>query len=156
MSKCRYCKKELPDGSDCKNPACMAKSFLGEYEKMINIVKRHKRTLSQIKYEFYHLKGIDYSRVKVSGGRKNDEMLNYVCRMEKVEEDISKKLIKAREYAVEIEKYIDKLPYPYNELLYKRYIEFKRFEKIAIEMQYSFRQILRLHDAGLELFYEKK
>lgn len=41
------------------------------------------------------------------------------------------------------------------ELLYKRYIEGKRFEQVAVEMRYSWRQTCRLHGDALVKMEEK-
>ena len=40
-------------------------------------------------------------------------------------------------------------------ILFSRYIEKKSFELIAIEMDYSWRQIIRLHGKALRQFEEK-
>ncbi len=40
----------------------------------------------------------------------------------------------------------------YINLLYKRYVEYKTFETIAIEMNYSHRHITRMHGIALKIF----
>lgn len=40
-------------------------------------------------------------------------------------------------------------------ILFSRYIQKKSFERIAIEMEYSWRQIIRLHGKALKQFEEK-
>lgn len=42
----------------------------------------------------------------------------------------------------------------YRQILYNRYIESEAWEKIAVEMNYSFRHVLRLHGEALKA-YEK-
>lgn len=41
------------------------------------------------------------------------------------------------------------------EILFARYIEKKTFEKIAVEVGYSWRQIVRLHEQALQKFEKK-
>ena len=41
------------------------------------------------------------------------------------------------------------------QILFSRYIEKKTFEKIATEMEYSWRQIVRLHGKALQQFEKK-
>ncbi len=41
------------------------------------------------------------------------------------------------------------------DILFSRYIEKKTFEKIASDMEYSFRQTLRLHGKALQAFEKK-
>jgi hypothetical protein len=43
----------------------------------------------------------------------------------------------------------------YYQILFARYIEKKTFEKIADEMSYSWRQIIRLHGVALQEFEKK-
>lgn len=38
----------------------------------------------------------------------------------------------------------------YVDILYKRYVEYKQLEEIAVEMNYSYRQVLRLHGFALQ------
>ena len=40
----------------------------------------------------------------------------------------------------------------YVDILYKRYVEYKQLEEIAVEMNYSYRQVLRLHGFALQEF----
>ena len=40
----------------------------------------------------------------------------------------------------------------YIDILYKRYVEYKTLEEIAVEMRYSYRQVLRLHGLALQDF----
>ena len=74
------------------------------------------------------------------------------------------KMIKYTEYSQELDSQIDKLleikreilkaiksvdDRNMQQLLTMRYITFKKFEQIAIEMNYSYRQVLRLHGEAL-------
>lgn len=43
----------------------------------------------------------------------------------------------------------------YRLLLWKRYVENKTFEKIAVDMDYSWRHVIRMHGSALELFTDK-
>lgn len=52
----------------------------------------------------------------------------------------------------QIESMEDEITY---NILFSRYIEKKQFELIAIEMEYSWRQIIRLHGKALNQFEEK-
>jgi hypothetical protein len=42
--------------------------------------------------------------------------------------------------------------YRYIDVLYKRYIECKRFELIAVEMNYDYDYVRKLHVKALEVF----
>ena len=45
---------------------------------------------------------------------------------------------------------IDRVPEPYRTLLYERYVNGLTFEKIAVRMNYSWRQTIRLHGQALQ------
>ena len=45
---------------------------------------------------------------------------------------------------------IEHVPEPYHTLLYQRYINGKTFEQIAVDMHYSWRQIVRIHGQALQ------
>lgn len=46
---------------------------------------------------------------------------------------------------------IDRLPEPYRTLLFERYINGKTFEQIAVFLNYSYRQVTRIHGNALNL-----
>lgn len=154
MARCRYCKKEIEEGSLCDNPVCKAKEELEGYRKMFHQVRRYRAKLRTIKEQFYGMRSIDYEKIKSGEGKDRDLMLSLLCKMEEVEECISTRILEAEKKGLEIQKKIDRLPYPYNEILVKRYIEFKTFEKIAVELNYCFKQVCRIHDKALRLYAE--
>lgn len=51
----------------------------------------------------------------------------------------------------EIEGAVGQIAEPYRTLLYERYINGKTFEQIAVQMSYSWRQIIRLHGQALRI-----
>ena len=70
------------------------------------------------------------------------------------------------EINAEIDRYVDEKHRIINEiqglknadyisLLYKRYVEFKKFEIIAVEMNYTYRYVLNMHGYALKDFEEQ-
>ena len=55
----------------------------------------------------------------------------------------------------EIEQKINRLTGVLADILHKRYIERKRFEVIAVECSYAWRQVMRLHRKALLQYGEK-
>lgn len=43
----------------------------------------------------------------------------------------------------------------YIDILFKRYVEFKSFEKISVEMSYEYKWTCKLHGTALKLFYDQ-
>ena len=82
-----------------------------------------------------------------------DKIGSTYCKIEKMEEELDDL----------IDKYVDKKNFivsqidgidneTYYHILFARYVEKKTFEKIADEMTYSWRQIIRLHGRALQEF----
>lgn len=129
-----------------------AKEYLGQllrYEKMIN------NKLS----ELYQLKAmassisvaIDSERVQTSV--RNDKIPNSIVRIEQKQAEINSIVadyVNAKDNIIrDIEKLTDSTQY---DVLFKRYVEHKTFEVIATDLNYSWRQIIRIHGEALREF----
>ena len=97
---------------------------------------------------------IDYGE-RVQTSPSADEIPNEVIRRAELEADISRKIERFLQLKHKIINEIQSLDNAvYVSILYKRYVEYKSLEEIAVEMNYSYRQIKRLH--GLALLDFKK
>ena len=129
-----------------------AKEYLGQllrYEKMIN------NKLS----ELYQLKAMsssisvamDSERVQTSV--RNDKIPNAIVRIEEKQAEINsivEDYVNAKDNIIrDIEKLTDSNQY---DVLFKRYVEHKTFEVIATDLNYSWRQIIRIHGEALREF----
>ena len=129
-----------------------AKEYLGQllrYEKMIN------NKLS----ELYQLKAMsssisvamDSERVQTSV--RNDKIPNAIVRIEEKQAEINsivEDYVNAKDKIIrDIEKLTDSNQY---DVLFKRYVEHKTFEVIATDLNYSWRQIIRIHGEALREF----
>ena len=130
----------------------IAKEYLGQllrYEKMIN------NKLS----ELYQLKAMsssisvamDSERVQTSV--RNDKIPNAIVRIEEKQAEINsivEDYVNAKDKIIrDIEKLTDSNQY---DVLFKRYVEHKTFEVIATDLNYSWRQIIRIHGEALREF----
>ena len=79
-----------------------------------------------------------------SGGI-NDKVSNYAVLMAEVSEMINNQLCLAKKKMLEIEEIIDGLDEREKRLVRLRYIYNLKWEEICVEMNYSWRQIHRLH-----------
>lgn len=84
-------------------------------------------------------------------GNVGDKVGNTVAEIEKVMAEIEVQL--SRSYAVlnEIEKAIEKLPAREKYLIRARYIEMHSWEEIAVDMDYSWQHIHRIHSEALKM-----
>ena len=126
-----------------------AKEFLNE---LINIDKMVDCKLGQIMKLRGRLTSIgcatDSERVQTSlKGDKITDTIAKIVELERLVNDDIDKLteykLKAREMIEEMENTIEKI------VLYKRYFQCESFEQIAIECNYSWRQVHRIHGNAL-------
>ena len=93
---------------------------------------------------------IDSERVQTS---PKDRMPADISRIVDLESEIHKDIQELLILKNKIINEIQGLSNPvYIEILYKRYVEYKQFEEIAIEINYSYRQVLRIHGFALQEF----
>lgn len=82
-----------------------------------------------------------------------DKIGTTYCKIEEMEEKLDKLIDEFVDKKNLIISQIDKIENEtYYEILFARYIEKKTFEKIADEMTYSWRQVIRLHGRALQEF----
>ena len=86
--------------------------------------------------------------VQTSGS--GDKLGEAVSKILDLENEINAEIDKLVDIKKEIMGVIDALNEPHSTLLYKRYFQFKKWEEIAIEMNYSYRQITRMHGRALQ------
>lgn len=92
-----------------------------------------------------------YQPVIGSSGGISDPVARAVEKMEQWEKKIIAEIDRLYDLRQEIEEVIGAVHDPIQrELLRRRYISLQSLEKIAVEMNYSYRQILRLHGWGLQ------
>ena len=85
-----------------------------------------------------------------------DKIGTAYCKIEEMEEKLDKLIDEFVDKKNLIISQIDKIENEtYYEILFARYIEKKTFEKIADEMTYSWRQVIRLHGRALQEFEKK-
>lgn len=94
-------------------------------------------------------KAVSYDAERVQGGKKTDKT-DLICKIIDYEHEIICFIDNLIDLKKRISEELNKLD---NEelikLLYLRYFEFKSWEEIAINMNYSYRWILRLHGKAL-------
>jgi DNA-directed RNA polymerase specialized sigma24 family protein len=72
-----------------------------------------------------------------------------VAELVDTEQRVSAEVAQLCKLETEIACTIDRMHEPYRTLLYERYINGKTWEQIAVGMNYSYRQITRMHGAAL-------
>ena len=134
------------------------KEYLTQVRKLKILIEQRQKELDQLtEQKLNSVSGIDYSKIPVKGARRVGASF---------EQAAVQSLDLAEEIAGLIKKYTDlkhriigeiqQLDKPeYMQVLYKRYVENKRLEEIAREMNYDDVYIRRLHGRALQEFARK-
>ena len=112
-------------------------------------LKLLEQEYEQAKSDILHLKAIQYDADKVSGGKIGD-LSDAIAALEGYAERVNAKwdeVIALRERAKElIARIID---WRCREVLTRRYLRGQSWERIAVDMEYDFRWVIRLHGRAL-------
>ena len=137
------------------NDTKQVKTYLWRVRDAERKLKRLEEEYEQAKSDILHLKAMEYDADKVTGGKigvLSDAIAaleGYAARSA-VQWD---KLIALREDAkARIEQIEDGR---YRDVLVRRYLQGQSWEWIAAGMNYSYRQVTRLHGGALRAFAEK-
>lgn len=113
-------------------------------------LKERMEFLQHLEATAESVQGIDYSKDKTNGGPEHIALAEKVFRIIEVEEEIAKDI---EEYKATLKAVNDMIRLvkdaSQRELLCRRYQQGQKWEIIAAEMGYSWRQIHRLHGESL-------
>ena len=129
-----------------------------EYLRKLRIlsikIQQKKDELAELKSEAQSLSGIsDNERVQVSSrDRLLEDIAKIVDLERKINGDIARYLVFRNKIIGEIQTLNNPL---YIEMLYKRYVEYKTLERVAVEMNYTYAYVRRLHGLALKAFGDK-
>ena len=131
-------------------------------KQYLNQIDRINRMINNKLAEIYQLKtmvcsiSVSADEDKVQTSSDKDKLGNAVAKIVDLENEINKTIdmyVGKRERIIsQIEALNDVMEY---QVLFSRYIEYKKFEQIAEDNEYSVRQILRIHGNALVEFEKK-
>lgn len=131
------------------------KQYLGQISRLDRMIKNKMTELSQYKDLAYGLSAIT-NEERIQSSPDFDKMTGKVAKIIEMERKIDSLIDDYVDKKNVIVSQIDSMENEtYYEILFARYIEKKTFEKIADEMSYSWRQIIRLHGKALQEFKKK-
>lgn len=127
------------------------KEYLRHLRRLEVCIKQRQEELNRLR-ELIGCHAIDYGdRVQTSPSA--DSIPNEVIRRAELEADISRKIERFLQLKHKIINEIQSLDNAvYVKILYMRYVEYKSLDEIAEKMNYSYRQVLRLHGTALKEF----
>lgn len=131
-----------------KNP----KEYLRSLKALDIYIKQKKEELIKLK-ETADSISIDYSSERVQTSASGDSIPNLVVNIISLEKEICNQI---QLYLDTRHRIIDEIQRLNNDIyiriLYKRYVEYKTLEQIAVEMEYSYDHIRRIHGYALQEF----
>lgn len=130
------------------------KEYLRQLRRLELCIEQRQEELNRLR-ELIGCNAIDYGE-RVQTSPSADSIPNEVIIRAELEADISRKIERFLQLKHKIINEIQSLDNAvYVSILYKRYVEYKSLEEIAVEMNYSYIHIKRLHGYALKKFSAK-
>ena len=131
------------------------KEYLCQISRLDRMIQNKLSEISQLRELAMNVSAIK-NEERVQTTPNFDKIGTAYCKIEAMEEKLDKLIDEFVDKKNLIISQIDKIENEtYYEILFARYIEKKTFEKIADEMNYSFRNTTRLHGQALREFENK-
>ena len=131
------------------------KQYLQQISRLDRMINNKLAEISQLRELAMSVSAVK-NEERVQTTPNFDKIGTAYCKIEEMEEKLDKLIDEFVDKKNLIISQIDKIDNEtYYEILFARYIEKKTFEKIADEMTYSWRQVIRLHGRALQEFEKK-
>lgn len=131
------------------------KTYLSQISRLDKMIKNKLAEIMQFKELAYGLSAMK-NEERVQTSDNFDKIGNLLSRVEEMENKLDEMIDDFVDKKSIIISQIDKMENEvYYEVLFLKYVEKKKFEQIACEMDYSWRQIIRIHGKALQEFEKK-
>ncbi len=131
-----------------------AKEYLQQLQRLDTMINQKIKELGDLRLMSQSVGGIDYSKERVQSNPSGDApFVKPVLRMIELEQEINAEIDRFVDEKHEIINQIQALQNPKHiDILYKHYVEFKRLEIVAVEMNFTYQYIVELHGTALKEF----
>lgn len=131
-------------------------AILWSYRDMRERVLMAKRSLEEIEATLTSI-SIDYSKDRVTSSPVSpDRIGDLIDKLSDLRREYIEQAHEFLDITAEVRRLIDGVTDPrYHELLCRRYLFNQRWERIAVDMGYDFRYLLKLHHRALEQVYRQ-
>jgi len=129
-----------------------AKQYLRQAYRLNELINSHIKELEQLRLISTSVPSTDFSKERVQGGQlPGDKIANIIGKIVDLERQINAEIDRFVDLKKEIHDVIEAVKSPDQRLVLRcRYIEFLTWEKTAEIMNYSIKQIHRIHSAALQ------
>ena len=131
------------------------KEYLCQISRLDRMINNKLSEISQLRELAMSISAVK-NEERVQTTPNFDKIATAYCKIEAMEEKLDNLIDEFVDKKNLIISQIDKIENEtYYEILFARYIEKKTFEKIADELTYSWRQVIRIHGRALQEFEKK-
>ena len=130
-----------------------AKAELNSYNDLYLKTENLKVDLQELKSRMSTLRVTKYDD-QPRGGGPSYYLEECFDKLHDIEVKISENIWQMQQRQYELTERIHKLTGVFADILHKRYVERKSFEKISVEISYGYRQTKRLHRRALNVYAE--
>jgi hypothetical protein len=134
-----------------------AKEYLQQLKRADVIIEQKMKEQADLEELSKCVRAIDYGKDRVSSSGTGDApFVNPVLKIVMLEQEINAEIDKYVDLKRKITGEIQSLQDPqFIKVLFKRYVEYKGFDKIAVELECSERNAYTIHGQALKDFTEK-
>jgi pyruvate-formate lyase len=131
------------------------KEYLSQISRLDRMIKNKLSEISQLREVALSISSVQ-NEERVQSTPNFDKIGNACAKIDEMERNLDKMIDEYLQKKNTIISQIDSMENEiYYDVLFSRYIEKKTFEKIAADMNYSFRNVTRLHWKALNEFEKK-
>lgn len=131
-----------------------AKEYLQQLQRLDTVINQKINELGDLRLKSQSTGSIDYSKERVQTSPSGDApFVKLIGRIIELEEEINAEIDASVDEKHKIINQIQGLKNnKYIEILYKHYVEFKRLEVVAVEMNFTYQYVVELHGYALKDF----
>ena len=131
-----------------------AKEYLQQLQRLDTVINQKIKELGDLRLKSRSTGSIDYSKERVQTSPSGDApFVKLIGRIIELEEEINAEIDAFVDEKHRIINQIQGLQNSkYIEILYKHYVEFKRLEVVAVEMNFTYQYVVELHGYALKDF----
>ncbi|MEY8428443.1 hypothetical protein AALA00_12140 [Lachnospiraceae bacterium 46-15] len=131
-----------------------AKEYLQQLRRLDTVINQKIKELEDLRIKVKGVGSLDYSKERVQTSPSGDAPFeNIFGRIVDLEAEINREI---DTFIVEKHEIINQIQVlknsKYIEVLYKHYVEFKRLEVVAVEMNFTYQYVVELHGCALKEF----
>ena len=133
-----------------------ARAELKQIGVLYNRIVERKQRLAELRLSMKDIRISKYGNKPAAGATPQDNyrLETTIDRCTKLEAQIAGDIITMAETQQKLIEKIERLPDPYATVLSKKYIHLQRFEKIAVDMNYTYEWVRHLNSTGIKKFAE--